>query len=239
MKNALTLTEKETFFIQENRQDPITGDGFGLGDQIVFCASCKSAFLRESWEYMNYEHCGQYSTLKKFPVSSELKLSKQTISTYIKADVVHRFFAYLIDSFIGFSFGLLFYFLLHFFTSKDTASTLSTLIGIVYMLIRDVILIETSIGKKIMGLHFINLKTKDKVFPVILFFRNIIYWLSTFVVLLMILFFENVTNGNGSIEKFLGFALIIANISHLFFVVVKKNHFLDRMLNLELVETKK
>jgi hypothetical protein len=30
MKNALTLTEKETFFLKENRQDPVTGDEFDI-----------------------------------------------------------------------------------------------------------------------------------------------------------------------------------------------------------------
>ena len=49
MKNALTLTEKETFFIRENRQD------------------------------MNSKHCGQTFTLKKLPVQSRLKLSKPIV----------------------------------------------------------------------------------------------------------------------------------------------------------------
>lgn len=30
METALKLTEKETFFLQENRQDPITGDEFTI-----------------------------------------------------------------------------------------------------------------------------------------------------------------------------------------------------------------
>ncbi len=45
MVNALILTENQTHFLQENRQDPITGDSFSLGDEIVFCAECKSAFF--------------------------------------------------------------------------------------------------------------------------------------------------------------------------------------------------
>ena len=89
MKNALTLTEKETFFIQENRQDPITGDEFCIGDKIVFCASCKSAFLKESWEYMDSKHCGQTFTLKRFPVHSKLTLSKPIVFSF-KKEILFR-----------------------------------------------------------------------------------------------------------------------------------------------------
>ena len=44
--------EKHFQFLQENRQDPITGDLISDGDEIVFCAECKSAFLKDTWEYL-------------------------------------------------------------------------------------------------------------------------------------------------------------------------------------------
>jgi hypothetical protein len=77
MKNALILTETQTHFLQENRQDPITGDDFLIGDEIIFCASCKSAFLKESWEYMEKKHCNQRNTLNNFPVFIFLDLRKE------------------------------------------------------------------------------------------------------------------------------------------------------------------
>ena len=79
MKTALTLTEKETFFLKESRQDPITGDEFNLGDEIVFCASCKSAFLKGSWEYLGYRHCEQEETLEKIPIQNQLQLKAKRI----------------------------------------------------------------------------------------------------------------------------------------------------------------
>jgi len=54
-------------FLEERRRDPITGDTFAPEDRVVFCASCKSAFLAESWEYIGHSHCGQQDTLTAFP----------------------------------------------------------------------------------------------------------------------------------------------------------------------------
>ena len=61
-------------FLQENRQDPITGDLISDGDEVIFCASCKSAFLKESWEYLGKTHCNQSETLADFPVQKVLEL---------------------------------------------------------------------------------------------------------------------------------------------------------------------
>ncbi len=50
-------------FLNQERKDPITGDLIKENDKIVICASCKSAFLRESWIYINKRHCSQSKTL--------------------------------------------------------------------------------------------------------------------------------------------------------------------------------
>lgn len=52
-------------FLKENRQDPITGDLIEEGDEIVFCAGCKSAFLKDTWLYLGKKHCNQNKTFKK------------------------------------------------------------------------------------------------------------------------------------------------------------------------------
>ena len=102
MKNTLILTENQTHFLQENRQDPITGDEFSLGDEIVFCASCKSAFLKESWEFMDEKHCNQSKTLRNFPVFTFLELNKKNIlklkkkKTYAISELMPKIIFYFI-----------------------------------------------------------------------------------------------------------------------------------------------
>ena len=55
--------EKHKDFLTQNRIDPITGDLLQENDKIVICASYKSAFLVDSWEYMVKKHCNQSDTL--------------------------------------------------------------------------------------------------------------------------------------------------------------------------------
>ncbi|WP_338762801.1 hypothetical protein WAF17_18345 [Bernardetia sp. ABR2-2B] len=70
-------------FLNEKRQDPITGDLIVEGDEIVFCKECKSAFLKSSWEYLNEKHCNQNRTLSIFPVKKTLNLKSKR--QYFKA----------------------------------------------------------------------------------------------------------------------------------------------------------
>jgi len=232
MKNALTLTEKETFFIKENRQDPVTGDEFCIGDEIVFCASCKSAFLKESWEYMNSKHCGQSFTLKKFPVTSKLKLSKPIVYEFKKAETNNRIFAYLIDNFIAVVLGIALYILF------EGGNDFIFGVGSLYMLFRDVVGIKSSLGKRIMGLYFIDTKTQENASPFILLFRNVFYWLCLFMIIALIIILEVIAGETGVIGNILGFGLLIANIVHVIIVLANQNHFFDRILKIELVEKK-
>jgi hypothetical protein len=62
-------TASHSDFLNEKRQDPITGDLILEGDEIVFCQECKSAFLKSSWEYLDKNHCNQSQTLQLFPKS--------------------------------------------------------------------------------------------------------------------------------------------------------------------------
>lgn len=72
-------------FLNEKRQDPITGDLIVEGDEIVFCGECKSAFLKSSWEYLNQTHCNQKRTLAIFPVKKilNLKSKRQYFRAYL------------------------------------------------------------------------------------------------------------------------------------------------------------
>ncbi|WP_338813992.1 hypothetical protein V9L05_00810 [Bernardetia sp. Wsw4-3y2] len=73
------LQEHQSFLAQ-NRKDPITGDSISEGDEVVFCAGCKSVFLRDTWEYLGSRHCEQSGTLIDFPLNYKLDLvSKEGI----------------------------------------------------------------------------------------------------------------------------------------------------------------
>ncbi|MEM6297208.1 MAG: hypothetical protein AAF740_00800 [Bacteroidota bacterium] len=61
-------------FLEEQREDPVTGDLIQAGDRVVFCAGCKSAFLADSWEYLGGQHCGGTETLAEFPQTMSLSI---------------------------------------------------------------------------------------------------------------------------------------------------------------------
>ncbi|WP_338791313.1 hypothetical protein [Bernardetia sp. MNP-M8] len=67
-------SQEHRSFLSQNRKDPITGDSILEGDEVVFCAGCKSVFLRDTWEYLGKQHCEQYETLGKFPIQKEIRL---------------------------------------------------------------------------------------------------------------------------------------------------------------------
>ncbi|WP_375561507.1 hypothetical protein ACE193_02820 [Bernardetia sp. OM2101] len=62
-------------FLEEERKDAITGDLIQANDEVVFCGVCKSAFLKDSWEYMGKKHCNDFKTLDSVPISQPLSLS--------------------------------------------------------------------------------------------------------------------------------------------------------------------
>lgn len=70
---------KHRHFLDQERQDPVTGEFFESEDEIVICAGCKSAFLKESWTYLGAQHCGQIRTLADLPGSKRLRLRNDFI----------------------------------------------------------------------------------------------------------------------------------------------------------------
>ena len=76
---------KHHYFLLEKRRDPVTGEVFQEGNEVVFCARCKSAFLKESWEYLGKKHCNQIFTLKTFPKPlSKLQLKLKESVLYLR-----------------------------------------------------------------------------------------------------------------------------------------------------------
>jgi len=69
--------ETHAALLDQARRDPISGDFLQEGDEVVFCASCRSAFLKDSWEYLGKKHCEQRRTLQEVPQIHEgVKLRK-------------------------------------------------------------------------------------------------------------------------------------------------------------------
>ncbi|WP_338765597.1 hypothetical protein WAF17_01975 [Bernardetia sp. ABR2-2B] len=89
------LSTQEHFdFLNQERKDPITGDLIKENDEIVICSSCKSAFLKESWEYLGSTHCEQKQTLEVIPKQSKLKLKTGlliSLPLVPKEDVIKKF----------------------------------------------------------------------------------------------------------------------------------------------------
>ena len=69
--------EKHSDFLAQERIDPITGDVLQENDEIVICASCKSAFLVDSWTYMANKHCNQTHTLRELPEQEAVKIDRE------------------------------------------------------------------------------------------------------------------------------------------------------------------
>jgi hypothetical protein len=55
-------------FLEQGRRDPVTKEEFKVGDRVVMCAACRSAFLEGSWRMLGRSHCGQERTLKNLAV---------------------------------------------------------------------------------------------------------------------------------------------------------------------------
>ena len=83
--------EKHSDFLAQNRIDPITGDLLQENDEIVICAACKSAFLVDSWEYMNREHCNQRITLKEIPINEVVRIERAYLIDLNEIKVASRY----------------------------------------------------------------------------------------------------------------------------------------------------
>ncbi|MEM6298727.1 MAG: hypothetical protein AAF740_08585 [Bacteroidota bacterium] len=70
---------EDSELLKQERHDPITGEKLKAGDEIVFCAGCKSAFFKDTWAYLEGEHCGQNDTLSEFPKQETLKFTYEQI----------------------------------------------------------------------------------------------------------------------------------------------------------------
>jgi hypothetical protein len=86
--SSFTINErKHGKFLKEERHDPLTGERIKVGDEIVFCAKCKIAYLLSSWKVMADKNakcckdCDHTKTLKEFPQTNKkpLRFNKKPI----------------------------------------------------------------------------------------------------------------------------------------------------------------
>ncbi|WP_338766141.1 RDD family protein [Bernardetia sp. ABR2-2B] len=233
MKNTLILTKNQTQFLEENRQDPITGDDFSVGDEIVFCASCKSAFLKESWEFMDRKHCNQKKILRSFPSYEKLFLEKpKAVLSYQSAEMESRLPAVFIDiiftCFVCLFFMPVFWFL-NIFNKLPFLENAYIYLGIGLFIFRDTILVNKSLGKHIMQLCFIHSNTQKKAPFYKIFLRNSLLWI-TFTPLVYLFILTN--------SLFLLLLIIFGSISYCLFFITQNQSLLDKLLRIELVQKK-
>lgn len=105
MIHSFKLTYKHSKFLNEERKDPITHDNLQINDEIVFCAECKSAYLKDTWLFKNEECCNQKSTLLKFPISKPINIATKarvratTEKKFLEELEIKGYFLYVLISF--------------------------------------------------------------------------------------------------------------------------------------------
>lgn len=226
MNTALRLTKNDTAFLKESRKDPITGDSFNIGDEVIFCAECKSAFLKESWEYMGKRHCNQSQTLYDFPSSKKLNLNSNF--TFIKANESARSTAFLLDALI-ISLVVCFIQLFILVINPFWDTSLIVYLFLLLFTFRDNLAGSRSIGKMLCSLYIHTTKNEEKIKWFFAPIRNLI-WIGLYLA-------YQLTNTNEyTLETILGF--VIAITIYFFFVVLFEQTPLDKILKISVVERK-
>ena len=185
--NSYRIKEDEhEHFLLQNRNDPVTGDNFVEGDEVVFCSVCKSAFLKDSWQYMGNKHCNQRSTLPVFPKPRILILQKPIELPFVFVDVDERSSAFFIDLFI---ITCLFigYAIVATHSSVPIDEKLSVFVIFLLFTFRDSILLNKSLGKAYKGLYFIDTATNLPASFWQTLCRNILFWIMNGIFLLFLL----------------------------------------------------
>ncbi|WP_291720538.1 hypothetical protein [Bernardetia sp.] len=106
------------------RKDAVTGDKITGQDEVVFCSVCQSVFLKDSWEYMNSQHCEQSETLDFIPQPTPSFFAKKrekfsfTLSEQASSEKIQIIISTLLATFLIVGFSKIFsdsYFLIQLF----------------------------------------------------------------------------------------------------------------------------
>lgn len=232
--------EKHHHFLLEDRNDPVTGDSFSEGDEVVFCSACKSAFLKDSWEYMGNKHCEQHFTLPIFPTSKKLTLQKPIELPFILVDSDQRSSAFLVDILILAAFC----FVIVLITAKlriYVNPSFYAILSFVLFMFRDSFLINRSIGKSLQHLYFIDVATNLPATIWQTLGRNLLYWVLNSVFALFFLSIKALDNQLENIALFYFFIGLIFVGMQLIYIKhnIKNNYsWFDKLLGIRLVKKK-
>lgn len=91
MHSNILNRNKHESFLADHRKDPYTGELLKVGDNIVICAKCKTAYLESSWKvkdkcFVNPKQCESKETLEKIP--NEKSITNLNGKTITKTKVV-------------------------------------------------------------------------------------------------------------------------------------------------------
>ncbi|WP_338815793.1 hypothetical protein V9L05_22615 (plasmid) [Bernardetia sp. Wsw4-3y2] len=231
--------ESHQHFLLEDRNDPVTGDSFSEGDEVVFCSVCKSAFLKDSWAYMGNKHCDQRSTLPVFPKPKKLKLQKPIELPFVWVSSDQRSSAFFIDILvlILFCISLAAIVTISFKGQSISNPYLYFLLGFVLFTFRDSILINTSIGKAAQEIYFIDVTTNLPATVGQTLGRNLLYWVMNGIFALAFLIARALHNEFGEFSVFfIGLAVIITNFFYIKQNIEKNYSWFDKLLGIRLVK---
>lgn len=239
--NSYQITEeKHQHFLLEDRNDPVTGDSFAEGDEVVFCSVCKSAFLKDSWVYMGNKHCDQRSTLPIFPKTKKLSLKKPIELPFVFVDTEHRSAAFFADILIvvGVCIALAGIFVRMHFT---ISSYFYAILSFILVTFRDSILINKSMGKALQRMYFIDVATNLPATFWQTLGRNLLYWVMNGIFALLFIITKSLENHIGDIILiffFIGLITISTNIFYIKYNVENNYSWFDKLLGIRLVKRK-
>jgi len=169
--------ETHAALLNQARRDPISGDFLQEGDEVVFCASCRSAFLKDSWEYLGKKHCEQRRTLQEVPQIHEgvkLRKIKEVSAQDLpperpKADNVMTYFVaklgvQIVDTLLQ----ITSFFVITFALENQISGTIADLLfGVLIIILSvylcwDIIFLLKSPGKRIASLVVVKLDLTQK-----------------------------------------------------------------------------
>lgn len=239
--NSYQITEeKYQHFLLEERNDPVTGDSFFEGDEVVFCSICKSAFLKDSWSYMGNKHCDQRSTLPIFPTAKKLTLQKPIELPFNFISIDQRVAAFSLDILVLvvicsalFVLGV---------TSHFTSNSYFYLfLGFVLFTFRDSILLNKSFGKAATGLYFIDTITNLPATFWQTLGRNLLYWVMNGIFILGLIITKALEGQMEDTDAAFILISFIAIATHILYIKhnVENNYsWFDKLLGIRLVKKK-
>ena len=239
--NSYHITkEKHQHFLSEQRNDPVTGDSFSEGDEVVFCSVCKSAFLKDSWVYMGNKHCDQRVTLPIFPKSKVFYLKKPIELSFVFVGIDNRSSATFVDVLVI----VFICFIIALFTNKihtPMNSYFYIIFSCILFTFRDSILINRSVGKAFQQMYLIDVKTNLPATFWQTLGRNLLYWVMNGIFAFVIIIIKELedqiedTANTAILFFFIGAAILITNGYYIKQNIENNYSWFDKLLGIRLV----